>query len=223
MKIRYVAALLAVSAVASPAFAQDGNFSGVRGEVRIGWDSLGADAAFPDPDDADETLTASSDDDGVNYGVELGYDLQLGENFVVGAYGGVDFSQAELCSEIVGDDRGCVEAGRNLTAGLRAGFVLGDSVLVYAKGGYSNGRLRVDYDGDVEDDDNELLELNRNRSGYHFGGGFEVALSRNLYVKADYTYTDYSGFTYTDPEDEDLTARFGASRHQALAGVGFRF
>ncbi|MDQ8755255.1 outer membrane beta-barrel protein [Sphingosinicella sp. LHD-64] len=223
MKIRYLAALLAATA-AVPAFAQDGNFSGVRGEVRVGWDSAGVDATFPDPDDADETLSVDNDDDAIAYGAEIGYDLQLGDNFVIGAYGGLDFSQAELCGEVLGDDLGCVETGRNLTAGLRAGFVLGESVLVYAKGGYSNGRLRFDYDGDVEDDDNDLVAFNRNRGGYHLGGGFEVALNPNLYVKAEYVYTDYGSFDYAfGDEDDPLTARIGANRHQALAGIGFRF
>lgn len=223
MRLGYFAALLAATAAACPAFAQEDNFSGLRGEVRVGWDSTGVDAAFPDPDDADETLTVDSDDGGITYGAELGYDLQLG-NVVLGAYGGLDFSQVEACGEVLGDDLGCADTGRNLTAGVRAGYVLGDSVLVYAKGGYSNGRLRFDYDGDVEDDDNDPVAFSRNRGGYHFGGGFEVALNPNLYVKAEYVYTDYGRFDYAfGDEDDPLSARIGANRHQATAGIGFRF
>jgi outer membrane immunogenic protein len=223
MKTSFFAALFAASAIAGPAFAQDYNFSGVRGEARVGWDNVRANATAPDPDDDDETVSAGESDDGIGYGLEIGYDYQSYGGFVAGIYGGVDFSNAGRCAEVLGDDLGCFEPGRNLTAGVRAGFALGESVLVYAKGGYSNGRLRFDYDADVDDDDNDLFALRRNRHGWHIGGGFEVALSRNLYMKAEYTYTDYGRLTYTDPDDEDLTARIGASRHQATAGIGVRF
>ena len=223
MRISLFAALLAAGAAASPALAQDDNFTGVRGEIRAGWDNVRVNATAPDPDDEDETLSASESDDGIAYGLELGYDYQSPGGFVVGVYGGADFSSAGQCGEVLGDDLACVEPGRNLTAGVRGGFVIGDSVLVYAKGGYSNGRVRFDYDADVEDDENEAFALRRNRGGWHLGGGFEVALSRNLYAKAEYTYTDYGRFTYTDAEDEDFTFRAGASRHQAIAGIGVRF
>lgn len=225
MKIRYVAALLAATAAAAPAYAQDNNFSGLRGEVRIGWDSVGVNATLPNPDDDEDapaTLTGDADDDAIGYGAELGYDAQFG-NFVLGAYAGLDFSGAGRCSEVLGDDLACADAGRNITAGVRGGVVLGDSLLVYAKGGYSNGRIRLSYDGDVEDEDSDVFELGRNRDGFHIGGGFEVALTRNLYAKADYTYTRYNRVSFVDAEDEDFFIRGRATRHQAMAGLGFRF
>ncbi len=223
MKISLFAALLAAGAVAAPAYAQDANFSGVRGEIRAGWDNVRISATAPDPDDEDATVSASDSDDGIAYGLELGYDYQSRGGFVAGIYGGADFSSAGRCGEVVGDDLACIEPGRNFTLGARAGWAIADSVLVYAKGGYSNGRVRFDYDADVEDDDNDAIALRRNRNGWHVGGGFEVALSRNLYAKAEYTYTDYSRLSIVDPEDEDVTYRVGASRHQAIAGIGFRF
>lgn len=222
MKIRYLAALLAATAAATPALAQDGNFQGFRGEVRAGWDSAGTRVSLPDPDDEDERLTTDADDDAIGYGAEIGYDLQFG-NAVIGAYAGLDFSDAGRCVEVVGDDSACIDAGRNITAGVRAGYAIGNSVLVYAKGGYSNGRVNLDYDADVEDDDNDVLELSRNRGGWHLGGGFEVALSRNLYAKAEYTYTRYSRLNWVDAEDEDFTVNARSTRHQAMAGIGFRF
>ena len=47
-------------------------------------------------------------------------------------------------------DRGrrqlCVDAGRDLYVGARVGFAVAPRTLIYAKAGYTNARIRLDYD-----------------------------------------------------------------------------
>ena len=225
MKTRLLAATLAATCLATPAFAED--LSGFRIEGRVGWESGRLAADYPDPDDADEILTFSDSESNISYGIEAGYDAMIGESFVLGAYGGVDFSDVERCEEIFGDDLGCLGTGRNFTAGLRAGVAVTPAFLLYAKGGYSNGRLEFAYDSDVEDDDEldaDVPEVSESQDGYHLGAGAEVAFGPNVYGKLEYVFTDYGNVRFLGVEaDDEPTATIRARRHQLLAGIGLRF
>ena len=214
--------LLAASAVAlafaAPVAAQESpaeTASGLRIEGRIGLDINEVDTDFDDGVDAFESSDSQSD---LGYGAEVGFDFPVGESFVVGAYAGVDFSDAEYCSEVFGNDVGCVEQGRNLTLGVRAGVPFGTNALGYVKGGYSNGRINVSYEDfdDVFDDFDDGDEVD----GFHLGAGVEFGLGQNLYLKGEYVYTNYNGGRY---EDTDIEFNTDLTRHQIMAGVGFRF
>jgi outer membrane immunogenic protein len=136
---------------------------------------------------------------------------------VIGLYAGIDFSSTDYCSEVYGLDEGCIEAGRNLTAGVRLGAPVGNA-LVYAKGGYSNGQLKIRYE-DFED----ILEdfsLREDRGGWHAGAGVEVGLAANFYGKVEYVYTNYNG---ADFDSADFGAEIDGSRQQLLFGLGYRF
>lgn len=218
-----LAAAVAATA-APPAFAQDEevNFTGVRLEARAGWDNVRGRITLPDPDDEDATIVARANDSPIGYGAELGYDRQLGP-IVLGAYAGVDYSGAERCLEIVEDDLGCLESGRNLYAGARAGIVIGRSLLVYAKGGYTRGRTAFGYDGDTDSATNEIFVLRGPRSGYHFGGGVELAFTPNFYGRAEYARTRLDGVTWVDPDDDDFIVGLRARRQQVTFGIGIRY
>ncbi len=230
--MKYVVLIGALAAsIAVPAQAQQ--FSGFRIEARGGWEEVEAKATYPNPDDdddvdGDEFLSGSESDSAISYGIELGYDVDLGSNVVLGAYAGLDFSDAGQCSEVVGDDLVCADTGRNFTIGVRAGVPLGDTALLYAKGGYSNGRLEASYDEDLTDNDDAtpgaVAQVEENFDGYHVGGGVEFALGGGLYAKAEYLYTDYGSRSFLlDEIASDPTLRIGSNRHQATVGVGIRF
>jgi len=112
------------------------------------------------------------------YGVEAGYDFDLG-----GAVAGVTLEA---------QDSGEDGIGRDLSAVGRVGGKAGDRVLLYALGGYTNLRVLS----------------STNLDGFRVGGGVEVAATRNLYVKAEYRYSNY---------ELDVEA------YQGVVGVGFRF
>ena len=199
----------AVAAVLAPAplLAQD--FGGLRLEGRVGWDNVGVGLEV---DEGVQSEEFDEDASTISYGGEVGYDLSFG-SAVVGAYGGADFAQADVCGDLLGGDEACLEAERNLTAGARIGFALTPEALLYAKGGYSNARVRATYSGlgDLFD-----LEDSASRSGYHIGAGAELGLGR-FYGKVEYVHTRY--------EDFDLGASSSGSvrRNQLLAGLGIRF
>lgn len=188
-KITLLAAVAAMT-TAVPAFAQD--FTGARAEVHAGWDS-----ADIDVDDSDESFDLGS---GVVYGVEVGYDAQIGQSVVLGGYAGFDLASTKECFS--GDDE-CFKAGRNFTAGARIGVPVGKSALLYAKGGYSNGRIKLTDSGVTESDSGD---------GYHIGGGAQANFGKNLYGKVEYVYTRYNS---------DFDAHL--TRNQVIAGLGVRF
>lgn len=209
MRLVYATAALAAVAASSPSLAQ--NFGGPRIEGRIGWDNarLGIDS-----DDGDQQLELDEDASTVSYGGEVGYDLSFG-SAIIGAYAGIDFAKAEFCDELFGNDQACIEAERNITVGGRAGFTVTPQALLYAKGGYSNGRVRATYDnlGDLVGE----IEESQSRKGYHFGVGAELAFGSSAYGKVEYVHTRYKDF--------ELDEATGGSvrRNQLLAGIGFRF
>lgn len=227
MKTSFAAALLANSATmaATPAAAQqeeETNFTGVRFEARAGSDSFGARITMTDPDDADETVTASSSRGKVGYGAEIGYDYQLGP-IVVGAYAGIDNSGTSHCVEIAGDDLACVDSGRNLYAGARAGVVIAGRFLVYGRGGYSRGRYSFAYDRDTDVATNPSYVIADTAGGTHYGGGLEIAFTPNFYGRVEYVRTRYEWLATVDPLDDDIDVGIRTRRNQVTAGIGLRF
>jgi outer membrane immunogenic protein len=173
---------LALTAVATPALAQsdaqtDGQFQGPRAEIVGGWDHVNGDG---------------DGKSGFVYGGAIGYDLQRGK-----AVFGVDaeVTGSTVKEELSGVD---VKAGRDLYAGVRAGYVVAPSTLLYVKGGYTNARVTAE-SGNVK--------VGENLDGFRIGAGVERSFGK-AYGKIEYRYSNYS---------QDF------ERHQVLAGIGYRF
>lgn len=192
MRALTTTAIIAVAtAVAAPAFAQDApartNFTGPRIEAHVGYDRLG-------------TNNTNGGIDGVTYGVGAGYDFALGSGgTILGVEVNADFSNTDAYDSDF--DIG-VKAKRDLDASVRLGTSLGTNGLIYAKVGYANSRFRV------FDNSPGGFSISDNLEGVRAGIGYEYAVSRNVYVKAEYRYTNYEQ---------------GVDRNQGIAGVGFRF
>lgn len=203
MKTKFVVASVAAMLAATPAFAQDDtNFhGGARIEGRVGLDEAVVSV------DGDSGSKA-----GVVYGAEAGYDVVM-SGWVLGAYAGIEGATTKECDAVFGNDRACLKASRNITAGVRAGAIVGRGLL-YAKGGYSNGRARLTYE-DFSTPANNFAD-GESLDGFHLGAGYEHNISRNTYAKLEYVFTKYS-------VRDDLGVDVGLQRHQAVAGFGFRF
>jgi outer membrane immunogenic protein len=194
---KYVLAALVAGAMAAPAMAQDSGserapFTGVRVEGIAGWD---------------RPNVSGVKDNGVVYGVGAGFDFQAG-GVVLGVEGEASDSTSDKCVAgfVVAGDRACSKAGRDLYAGGRIGGVVGANTLIYAKAGYTNGRLTSNYTGATGGP--ASFRLHEDLDGVRVGGGIEHAVGRNAFVKAEYRYSNYE-------HDVD--------RHQVVAGFGFRF
>lgn len=190
---KYIAVALLAGALAAPAFAQDAApFSGLRVEGIVGYDTT---------DIEDENA------DGIAYGVGVGYDIQSG-GLVFGVDGEASDSNLDECvaDSLVAGDALCARAGRDLYAGARVGAAVGSNALLYARAGYTNARVTTSYDHPT----NNALDLTerQNLDGVRVGGGLELGIGSNSFVKAEYRYSNYEQ---------------GFDRHQVVGGFGLRF
>ncbi len=187
--------------------------TGLRAEAHLGWDHPSIHLGVSDGVDAvSETLG----EDGLLYGVEVGYDARLND-FDLGVYAGFDGASTRSC---LGDASGeaCVKAGRNWTIGARAGYFVSDNALVYVKGGYANGSVKLSYRDAV--DAASDLDVSDNMDGYQIGAGVQVELGSNVYAKLEYVRTNYNDYDYRDGA---VGLTVGVDRDNLVYGMGFRF
>ncbi|HEY0086516.1 MAG TPA: outer membrane beta-barrel protein [Allosphingosinicella sp.] len=192
---KYIIAALFAATAASPALAQTAdaaatNLGGFRIEGLVGYETT----------DVEDEGT-----DGLTYGVGIGFDVQSGRT-VFGVEAEAMESEIDECVTGVpaAGDSLCAKAGRDLYVGGRAGMVVGANSLVYAKAGYTNTRLELEYDPAVGTTTSASDDLD----GVRVGGGVQFGLGPNLYAKAEYRYSNYEA---------------GFEKHQGLVGVGFKF
>ncbi|KPH58128.1 porin family protein [Novosphingobium aerophilum] len=169
--MKYIALSAALAASFSvPAMAQDTEaFTGPRAGVTMGFDKI-------------------QGDEGFSYGVNAGYDVAVAPRITVGPE--VSFGDSTT-------DSATTDVSRDITASLRAGYVVAPKVLAFGKVGYTSTRFEPVAGG------NYSLE------GVRYGGGLEYAVTPKTYISAEYQRTEYE-------------ANFGG-RDAAVVGVGMRF
>ena len=130
MRILFTAALLASAAV-TPVLAQENApFTGAHVEALAGYDAIGVGDA-----DLDDSA------DGFLYGINAGYDFQLG-GVIAGIEGEITDSTTKRRGNelLVVGDSARLDTDRDLYVGARLGFAAGPSTMIYAKAA-SNGQL----------------------------------------------------------------------------------
>lgn len=188
-------------ALATPTCAQDVDkgFSGPWATAVVGYDNLsnGSDGR-------------GDSKDGVLYGGDIGYDVQL-HHVVIGAEVELTGSSASASAPNVRQpgDNFRLEAGRDIYVGARLGYVLSPSALLYAKVGYTNGGIEETYEYAGDSIDNDVSV-----DGIRAGAGFEYRFGRHFFTRGEYRYSHYSDL---DGYDNDI------DRNQFVAGLGFRF
>ena len=113
MKTLILAAVAALTAVATPAMAQD--FTGARVGVTGGYDDV-------------------QSRDGFTYGVVAGVDAPIAKGVTLGVEATLEDSTASAAG---------VDASRELGVAVRAGVVVLPKTLVFAKVGYTNARFEL--------------------------------------------------------------------------------
>lgn len=198
-----ILAALATCVVSVPAYAQDDtSLGGAKVGVVAGYDSV---KLSLDGDSASKG--------GLAYGLTAGYDFDLG-NAVVGVEAELaDSTAKESVTDILeAGDEASIAASRDLYVGARVGFGVGSNVLLYAKGGYTNVRIKARYaDSTGSISDSDTLD------GFRLGAGVELVGQTN-FVRLEYRYSDYGKYS-----SDGFNTGISASRHQVVATGGFRF
>lgn len=194
---------LAACVISSPAYAQDDTaLGGAKIGVIAGYDSV---KLSVDGDSASKG--------GFVYGLTAGYDFDLGKAVVGIEAELADSTAKEKATDILeAGDEASIAASRDLYVGARVGFGVGSNVLLYAKGGYTNVRVKARYaDSSGSFGDSDTLD------GYRLGAGVELVGQMN-FARLEYRYSDYGKYSY-----DGFNTGISASRHQIVATGGFRF
>ena len=184
---------------------------------------------------------------GVDLGVETGYDWKVASRFLLGVAGDLNWSDLSgsrvtsgtlplvqfpyaISQSLNSDWRGSLRA--------RLGVTPVDNILVYATGGLAFGHFK--YSSAFWDqltppfapgNETENAVFNGWRGGWTLGGGAELALSRNVSVKSEYRFSEYSavsGVGELPLQQPSSTAYIAHSSglirtHALRAGIEYRF
>ncbi len=151
--------------------------------------------------------------------LEAGYDFQLGQRFVLGAFADYTFNNAESQVGLFGDycvenytspgvgpgddcDEGFVtasgdltytlETGDNWSVGGRAGVLINPQTLFYGLGAFTRQNMKANLalnTGFSEAPVGEILAYDYERDGWTFGLGLQTMLTDKLSTKLEYRNT----------------------------------
>lgn len=188
-------ATAAIFIATSPAAAQDREaFTGPRAEVTVGYDST---HLKNQPAGAPDSVSQA------RIGVAAGYDLPIGDKWTLGGEVGFGGTLGDGRDYRIGTSALNVDQGRDIDVSARLGYKVGPNTLIYGKAGWANSR----YTSSIMTGTTKVSASDTD-DGLRLGAGVEHMLGQNLYAKAEYRYTTYGN---------------GVERHQALAGLGWRF
>ena len=113
--------------------------------------------------------------------VQVGYDRQLGRNFVAGVFFDYDFASIDSSASLSLNSTTIAEIKGSLTdmwtVGGRAGYLVNPSTLVYGLAGYSEAHFDMPFG------------LNGDFTGWTAGAGIETRLAGPLFLKGEYRFT----------------------------------
>ncbi len=129
-------------------------------------------------------------------GAHIGYDYQAG-NFVVGALADINALDIAQRASAFSNTPAVYTAERSLdylvTGRLRAGYLVTESALLYATGGFAYGEVNYRFGTNspaVTAAFPALVNTNEDEWGYSVGGGMEVKVTQNISFGAEYLYTN---------------------------------
>lgn len=186
----------------------------------------------------------TKDQDRVEYGGRIGYDIRSGGNLVFGGLFEVSRPESRDFSSGFSSTPAAYTLGRQIDYALslrgRAGYTPGGGALFYVTGGGSYAK--IDHSFATTNTANAFTEVNNGKMvwGWQAGGGGEVMLTNNISLGLEYLYNRYdddkynvavtqgsapatnpfllaSGGTNIRPSDTDFDF------HSLRATLGFRF
>ncbi|MCJ8159885.1 outer membrane protein [Sphingomonas sp. LaA6.9] len=188
------------TAFSGTAFAEE--FNGPFVGVQAGWTS----AEVQDPQTPLGVVAMEDDQQSFTGGVYAGFDHRLNERIVVGAEGGFDVTNDDKLHGFSGISSYTLDPKYSFDLTARAGYLVTPDTLLYARGGYTNARVKT-----TMTDIAGTQSATTNQDGWLVGGGVERQLMSNVSARMEYRYSDLS-------EDDGKY-----DRHRVLAGVSYRF
>lgn len=171
------------------------------------------------------------------FGVQAGYNWQLGNRLVLGLEADWSKTYIQDAKKVLSTDPALAEDGHvdaytsydiDWTASLRPriGYVLSDRLMAYATGGLALARETQWRDQYVSNQASESQPLGNEtavmfvekasltRAGFMIGGGLEYALGDNWSIRADYTYSRFAKKDFKFPEARAGTGQDYTSAEQ---------
>ncbi len=207
----------------SPAFDEDAlaaapqvmaDLSGLYVGVQGSLPNLGTELAGPRGAPGG-TLTSELADFGIGGGPFLGYALRAGDwQFgleIDGEISDVDWGHVRD----MGGRIYSVEREWSISAGPVVGYWLNDDSMIYGRFGI----VEAGFDTDYIESGNSYGE-SRTLMGMRVGVGAETTLTGNLFLRLDYSYTDYEDYDITYSGGRD---NFANNESLVRLGLGYRF
>lgn len=195
-------AFLAAPSLAAEPF--NGPYVGIQG----GWQK---DNARLNETTGPTTLSNRADKSKFTYGAQLGLDGRLGDNLVIGAEAFLSADTGTVRLPTGGD----LKSSRSFGLLARAGVLATPMTLVYANGGWENGRFNYQLAG---------AEAVQNANGWSLGAGIEQMLGENVSAKIEYRHTSFGDFGSTDLDAlTGANSKLHAKRNRVVLGVNYRF
>lgn len=148
--------------------------------------------------------TGSNAIDGVAYGVKLGYDFSVIDHGLLGV-------EVELGQSSTGFDDGkgnTLKMGRDMYFGARLKVDVSETIALYVKGGYTNAGASAT---------SASSTVRATMEGWRVGAGAEIKLGGPFTGLIEYRYSNYGTYGL------GFAAPIKIERHQAVAGLGYRF
>jgi len=196
MKSLVLSAVIATAMLPAAAHAED--FLGGRIGLVGGWDHV----VFEVENIGGTGTDIDRNWDGATFGIVTGYHFPLGEGAIIGIGTSTMFSNNSK-KFTDGANTFKVEAGRDLEIHAKAGVIVGETALLYAKVGYANAKVKA-----KAVINNVTYKDSETGSGLRLGVGTEVSLNDSFSFLGEYRYTDYEK---------------NFSRHQVVAGFAYKF
>lgn len=198
--------------VIAPAPAWSGFYFGASGGYGHNW------SKNKYRDDTPFSSSVSESADGGLVSSVFGFDRQIGDRLVIGAFADFDWSDIE---------RGDLSIQNNMTitrawsVGGRLGVLVSPRMMLFGTAGFTQAHFRNNGWWDI-DSGGTTYEGRRsaNFNGYFLGGGLEVMLGSNFFLRGEVRYADYGeektnvgtdgSTSWVDKEDAELiTTRLG--------------
>ena len=176
-------------------------FNGPSVGIEAGWQNTDV----RNPTTAAGVVPLDTSKDAAVAGVNLGYDKTFG-HYVVGAETNLDFTiKGAVHNTGPGFDTR-IDPRRSFDVSVRAGYLVTPQTLVYARGGYTNDRIRTT----LASADTATV-VSQDRGGWLVGAGVERFIMPHLSARIEYRYADLS---HGDGKYD---------RHQVLTGLNWHF